>query len=354
MLLFALLAGCDVDMHEIEICTYTVQLRYDYNEENTTDENKIVYWVKFIDEYIFDENDKLYHIRRVTDDMCTDYMNSELQLEAGKYSILAVGNGDCSTVWDARTGQLPVVGMTDREDLRMTLENADTFEDGTRGPCGELFHGYRTFTVREEGGATRVRVDMVNAHFQVRFRVTWRNSPVPKRGTYYAVLEDVVSQYRLMPEWLYPAGSFVARQHDTRAHDDYPWSDNRVIHHLVHSQFERGNVIDHSNTTYLNADSEVWGQFVNYRVKNATPLIMKLYFAPDGTRGENDPMVLPREIDLGQYFAHFGYNLAEAGLYNRHCDRRRQDNNESDGRPFGRRLDRRRNLELIYLYKLFY
>lgn len=303
-------AGCDNDLYELEICTYTLQLRYHYNEENTTVENKIVYWIRGIDEYIFDAQEILYMTRRVTESVCTENLDSEIDLPAGRYSVIGVGNRDTrSSTWDAATGRAPEIGKTHRDDMRLSLTDPDSFEDGTVGPCEELFHGYRTFTVGETG-ASRVRVDMINTHFQLRFRVTWTNaSRTPSAGTYYAVLEDVPSQYALMPQYIYPAGEFSPLEHDPSEHDFYPYNDNDVIHHIPHTGHDSDNMLSHSNTTYLNADGEVWGQLVNYRIKTDMHPILKLYYSPGGTRAEGDPMVFPRAIDLQTYFRWFGYEL---------------------------------------------
>ncbi len=300
--------SCDTQDYR-EPCLYKVQLRYDYNEENGTSENMIEYWVSHIDEYIFDDQNILFLTRRVTPDRCADYMNSEFDLPPGTYSVIAVGNADSrSAVQDEATGNAPLAGKTHREDMRLSLDNADEFEDGTKGPCEELFHGYRTFTVREVG-ASRVRVDMVNAHFQLRFRVTWRNNPAPTRGAYYSVLDDIPSEYHLMPQYIYPAGSFSIENHDHEYHDLYPYEDNRVIHHIPHTNHQQRNVLTHSNTTYLNADNEVWGTFVNYRIKTATKPILRLYYAGE-TRGDGDDrMVLPRDIDLQAFFRWYNYEL---------------------------------------------
>ncbi len=310
-MLAPLVVACDVDMHEREICTYTVQLRYEYNEENTARENKITAWVDGIDEYIFEaESHLLYSIRHVTEELCKENLDSEMQLPAGKYSVIAVGNGDDrSRVYDEKTGTAPQIGKTHREDMRLSLDNPTAVADGAVGPCEELFHGYRTFTVREVG-ASRVRVDMMNAHFQLRFRVTWRRSRADlDDGIYYAVLEDIPSEYRMMPEWIFPAGSFTAQKHEPTGHDLYPYEDRDVIHHIPHTSFQQKNILSHSNETYLNADREIWGQFVNYRVKNDTGMMMNVYYASSGTRAEGDPMVLPKKINLKDYFAHYKYNL---------------------------------------------
>jgi hypothetical protein len=113
-----------------------------------------------------------------------------------------------------------------------------------------------------------------------------------------------------MPEWVYPAGSFAAEQHNPDTHDQHNHTSNEVVHHIPHTTHADNNVISHSNTTYLNADGEVWGKFVNYRIKTATEPVMTLWFAAEGVRSRaTDPMVFPREIKLKDYFAWVGQQL---------------------------------------------
>ncbi len=309
-LCIVLFTSCDIE-EDREVCDYLVQLTYDYNEENTSKgRNMILNYVTHIDELIFDEQGILAHLQRITPDECYEYMNSEITLPPGRYSVIAIGNLDHrSDLHDEVNGDL-TVGATRREDVRLSLENADTFDDGTRGDCEELYHGYHTFTVREEG-LSRVRVDMVDAHFELRFRVTWKNVALqPVAGTYYAVLQDIPSEYNLMPEYIYPAGSINAVLHEPTGHDAYPHTDNNVIHHIPHTCHADNNILSHSNTSFLNADGEVRGTFVNYRIKTATDPVLTLYFAPDGVRSQGeDPMMLPREIKLKDYFAWIGVNL---------------------------------------------
>ncbi len=303
----AVMTGCDhLNLgipDNLDECVTGVQLLYDYNEENTTSENKIEYWVHSIDEYIFDQSHILCSVRR----LAPGEFASLLELPEGKYSVIAIGNMDGrSRVGDGDAGTTPKVGKTRRENLNLSLQNAEQFPDGTRGPCEELFHCYRTFSVAGKG-ISRIRADMVNAHFQLRFKVRWQNTDLPQAGAYYAVVEDAPSQYSLMPEWVYPSGRFEAQRHNPAGHDAHPTTSNETIHHLPETAI--GNTLDHSNITYLNSDFEVWGEIVRYRVKSSTPMTLNLYYAPDGTRAVTDIPVLPRSVDLRECLEYFEYNL---------------------------------------------
>lgn len=294
------LTGCDIDADRV-ICDYKVQLRYDYNEENGTQENRIEYYVYSIDEYIFDDRGVLFRYRQFTPDRCTEYMNSEIDLPPGRYSVIAIGNMDeRSAATDAATGDRPLEGYTLRKNMRLTLANAAALPNNTYGPSEPLYHGYKTFTVKERG-ISRIRVDMINAHFTLKFRVRWKNGATPPTGDYYALLESVPSHYHLMPEYIYPAGSFTCETHDPGRHDLYPDNCNNVIHHIPGTCHEGQNVLVHRHDTHVTVDKELWGEFTAYRIKDATAPKLRVF-------GADDTQVI-RDIDLQQYFQWYDYRL---------------------------------------------
>jgi hypothetical protein len=113
-----------------------------------------------------------------------------------------------------------------------------------------------------------------------------------------------------MPEWIYLPRNPVAQLHDPLTQDLYLPRDNNVIHHIPFTAVEWQNVLNYSNTTYLNANHEVWGQIVGYRIKTDMRLILKLYYTGDDkTFSADDPMVFPKQIDLKQYFDWFLFDL---------------------------------------------
>ncbi len=266
--------SCDTDL-EREVCDYTVQLRYDYNEENGTTENRIEYYVSRIDEYIFDEAGILFAARTFTPDRCTEFMHSELTLPPGRYSVIAIGNRDTRSAVTA-DGSQPRVGVTRREDMRLNLDNAEPKVGGTVGDSEPLYHGYKTFTVTSPG-ISRIRVDMINAHLNIKFRVTWKGGRTPARGDYYALLESVPGEYALMPEWIFPIGSFDAEAHDCDSHDGYPTDCNNVIHHIPHTCHGTAAALTHRHDTYINVDGNLWGEFTTYRIKEGTAPLLKIF-----------------------------------------------------------------------------
>lgn len=295
------LTACDIEK-EREVCNYNLQLRYDYNEENTTAENRIEYYIHRIDEYIFDEQGILFLHRSFEPDACSEYMNAEHTLPPGRYSVIAIGNRDHrSNIWDELHQAAPTEGVTHRNDMRMALHNADPMPDNTRGPCERLYHGYRTFTVKEKG-ISRVRVDMVNAHLQLKFRITWRSGTPSKTENYYALLESVPSEYKLMPEWIYPANEISCQQHNPDKHDEYPSQSNQVIHHIPHTCYQGHNVWRHRHNTVINADSEMWGEFITYRIQMTTRPVLRIKRATDDVQ-------IIKDINLQAYFEWYNHHL---------------------------------------------
>lgn len=296
-------ASCHTDDYR-STCDYKVQLRYDYNEENQSDGvNMIEYYVFEIDEYIFDQDGILYAQRRFEADRCSEHMNSELQLPPGRYSVIAIGNRDHrSTTWDAATGNAPVEGLTHRDDMRMTLDNPEPMPDGSNADSEPLYHGYKTFTVNERG-ISRVRVDMINAHMTLRFRVRWKNGASPERGNYHALLTTIPSHYSLMPQYIYPKSSLECHSFDGDVYDEYPSDCNNVIHHIPYTCYADGapaNLLTHRLDTYLNADNEIWGEFRTYRIKKSTPVKLLI-------RSASGALAVPGAVDVTGYLTHFGF-----------------------------------------------
>ena len=77
----SLTACFDYENHP-EVCNYKVQLRYNYNRENTSGgKNMIDYYIYSIDQYIFDEAGMLFTHDRFTPESCREMMNSEFDLD---------------------------------------------------------------------------------------------------------------------------------------------------------------------------------------------------------------------------------------------------------------------------------
>ena len=303
-------ASCSMDEYN-EICDYTVQLRYDYNEENTADNNMIDYYVDKIDEYIFDEQGILFLHRQISHGKCREYLHSEVDLPPGQYSVIAIGNVDERSevidITSTSTGlKPPIPGVTRREDIRLSLNNCENLFGNTIGPSEKLYYGYKTFTVLPNK-ISLIRVDVINAHLSLKLRVTWKNGiPATIQG-YYMQLEGLPSEYNLMPEFIYPARSFDCENHNTNSHDAYPSNCNVVIHHIPHTCHQNSNVLTHRYDSYITNDHEMWGQFTTYRIKNATPTLLNIYHYDENT--QQTTKILSNGIDLQAYFAFRQTNL---------------------------------------------
>lgn len=297
--------ACHTDEYREE-CDYNVLLRHDYNEENAAHgKNMIEYYIHCIDEYIFDEAGILFDHRRITTDICREMFNSEWHLPPGRYSVIAIANRDeRSVVSDTKTGTLPQKGVTHREDMRLSLEQAEVFTRIGETVCGDsekLYYAYKTFTVQERG-ISRVRVNMVNAHLSLKFRVTWKNKGTPPTGNdYHVLLESVPSEYRAMPEYFYPAESFECLAHDCHTHDLYPANCNEVIHHIPYTCHQQKNVRIHRSNTAVTVDKEMWGEYISYRIKADTKPVLHIY--------RNDGTPIRENIQLYRYFEYYGIKL---------------------------------------------
>ena len=265
-------------------CDYTVRIFYHYNRENTSRDNVLSTYVKWMTEYIFDENEVLLMIHPLGVDECDGTYFSELDLPPGKYSIITVGNDtSMSEITDRNAQRAPEVGVTRRENMLLSLVNETGSRSG-RGyfdNCGRLYHGYRTFTVAS-GELSHVRVDMVHSHCVINYTIRWKNiSSTPGNSKDFHVrMDDLPSKYTLMPEYYYPDG--VASQHDPATSDLYNRVCLGVIHHIP-TVYKPGmlpegecNIVNHrSGSTMLGR--RVTGRTVTYRLRNDGDVKFSLY-----------------------------------------------------------------------------
>ncbi len=292
-------ASCDIG-NDPKICDYTVQLRYDYNMENTTTRNMLEYYVASVDEYIFDETGALYQYRRLQDEACVEKNVSELQLPPGRYSVVAWGNKTgVNTV-----SPEPEKGVTTRDELLLSRTGqpnaaAKPADKGTTWQNGDrLYYGYRTFTVGAEG-ISRIRVDMVHSHLVLRFRVRWTHD-APAPGNYTAYLGGIGSEYAFMPEFIYPVQhqGWEVHDPDNTAHDPYPQSCPKVRHHIpgVH---HTANLLDHRIDIRMLGDRELWGEFITYRIRQDSHPLLSIFDASGVQILHPDAAKI---IDLQRYF----------------------------------------------------
>jgi len=283
-----------LDLNDDE-CEYTVQIRYDYNRENTSETNLLTEFVHSIDEYIFDEQGILYAVNSVAPDVCDGVWRSEYSLPPGRYSLIAYGN---------RTGvnsvNEAVIGKTTRDEMLLTPDNPYVgLSDGTQTHGDRLYHAYRTFTVAPTG-ASLIRADMTHAHFGLWFRIRWKNTSRAPANTedFYTVMNDVPSQYSFMPEYI--ERDFVTQKHDCDNDDEYNTICQKSIHHIPMVHQEGCEKLAHRSDVRMNVGKQFNGYFIAYRVRNETPLTMSFH-------GNNNQIFT---VDLQrQFFETYGIEL---------------------------------------------
>lgn len=305
-------AGCKglLDHNDNVECDYSIRLRYHYNQENRSRDNKFSAYIHTLDQYIFDEDETLVWVGQVTRDICDGTWHSDVDLPPGRYSVIAVGNRDTrSDITDGYGAGCcaPTPGVTKRDDMRMTLENAVSHPDQMTGPSEPLYHGYRTFSVSPTQ-TSNVRVDMVHSHLRLRLKVRWKNNVPQERVDYYLTLGSVPSHYALMPEYYYPEGTTACQTHAPASSDPYRITCNNVIHHIPYTCHAGEKHTTYRHDTYINNDNELWGEFTAYRLQNDLPVKLDIWHWDAGTQTASK--VLTNGIDLQDYLVNFrGINL---------------------------------------------
>ena len=285
-------------------CDYTVQIRYDYNRENTVRANEYGLFIRHATTYIFDANHLLYAIDPVTADECTGEYVSEFDLPPGRYSLITVGNQTTMSEVSDNYNKLQI-GVTHREDLMLTLRG-QTITRGagdTYNNCGRLYHAYRTFTIAEND-ISRIRVDMVHSHCVINYTIRWRGMTPPDATNYYVQMRDVPSKYNLMPQFIYPEPLSDCEAHDGEAHDTYPSFCDNVVHHIPTVHNDR-NILTHRSEAYRTGN-EIKGSTITYRLRNAGQTMLSLHTG--ATRGDRATQVM-KEIHINHYLTTMGENL---------------------------------------------
>lgn len=298
-----LLTGCFDNSDYREICSYNVQLRYDYNVENSSTENKLPQYVRAITEYLFDEQGILLAIHPLQLDTCSGKWISERRLAPGRYSVIAVGNrGAMSVVTD--NAAEPVVGVTSRKDMLLTLKNRtmtradEYFENSER-----LYHGYRTFSV-EYGEISHVRVDMVHSHLVIHYKVIWEGGMPNNLSNVHIRMQNMPSEYHLMPEFIYPEQQGLCYKHNPESDDFYNLQETNCIHHIATVHNNR-NYVNHRHTSTL-FGQEATGEVITYRLRNEPePGRISTFTVYDADK----PLANP--VPLNDFFVRQGINLDE-------------------------------------------
>lgn len=282
--------SCDIG-DDAQVCDYNLQLNYHYNKENTLTENVITDYVSSISEYIFDADGVLYAVNRILPDMCDGGLRSELTLPAGRYSVVAWGNlGDACTVNDAR------IGITRREDMLLSLDNANERHPGFHDNSDRLYYAYRTFLVAANG-ITRKRVDVVHFHMVLGVEINWHIDP-PAEGEFRIRLGEVPSEYGFMPEYVHYNG--VCHDYSDSEHDNYTKGGQEIKHYISLVHQDR-NALRHTLSPLSRADNKMISTFVSFRMRDVTnPALQLMHLKENGSGYTEEPLI--DEIKLGDDF----------------------------------------------------
>ncbi|NDV64246.1 FimB/Mfa2 family fimbrial subunit [Bacteroides sp. 224] len=302
-----LLNACHIDHYGPEgECNYTVRIFYHYNRENTSRENVLPDYVKWMTAYIFDSEGILYATHPVEIDVCDGQYASELNLPPGRYSIIVVGNDtSMSATTDAATTHTPEVGVTHREDMLLFLQN-ETPTRTARGyfdNCGRLYHGYRTFSIAP-AELSHVRVDMVHSHCVINYKVIWEGGMPNNLSNVHIRMQNMPSEYHLMPEFIYPEQQGLCYKHNPDSDDFYDRQETNCIHHIATVHNNR-NYVNHRHTSTL-FGQEATGEVITYRLRNEPePGKISTFTVYDADKP------LANSVPLNDFFVRQGINLDE-------------------------------------------
>lgn len=305
-------ASCDgaIELFDKEECDYSVQLTYHYNQENKSSGNDFGRFIYNTDEYIFDDRGILCAIGTVTQDPCDGQWVSKYNLEPGRYSVIAVGNHTSMSRIHANNA-VPEIGVTSRDDMMLTLSNrsSDGSDDGTNYmSIGRLYHGYRTFTVAQNG-TSNIRVDMVHSHLDLRFTIKWKGDAAPTNTKdFYVILSHVPSEYALMPEYVYPSKG-KCEIHNCDTHDEYNNTCLAVRHHIATVK-KSENVVNHRRNVSMLGNT-ISSQTLSYRIRNQSSdcVESKISLWRTNATRSGIPEQLMKEISINDFLNRSGVNL---------------------------------------------
>ncbi|MDL2278946.1 FimB/Mfa2 family fimbrial subunit [Parabacteroides sp. OttesenSCG-928-G07] len=282
-----LLASCELQP-DLPICDYSIQLEYWLSE--SAQKNELHQYVKAIDEYIFDEYGILFQINRVESRAYNKNFVSEVDLPAGKYSVVSWANVSASS---KAVGV--EVGKTHINDLMLNLNNPVNTTYNIHEHSERLYQGYRTFSVREHG-VSQVRVYMSHAHCILEVIVKWTNNTPPDTENFYMTLRDVKDTYAFTPAYKVFGNTINGFEY---AEEQHLITDKERRYYLTVPNVGSRD-ISHVQQAKMDITRNVSGRFSCYRLSNNTHPLFRLYAG-------DTPLM--REIDLHKYFQNMGIEL---------------------------------------------
>lgn len=291
VLLALLLTSCRID-RPLEECRYNVQISYQYLREMSDTRNMIDSYVHSIDEYIFDRNGVLLDSRKVQGSACSGKSVSESTLPPGLYSVVAVGNlGLASSLTQV------VPGTTRLEDMMLWLDNPHPVGGWVQAhnDSEKLYYGYGTFEVRDKK-VSHIKVNMFHSHCVLSITVRWKTKIPDDMRDLYMTYKEVPGQYSFRPGYVIQNSTWHGYD---PSFDDYPMqtADNK-FYTPWHGQTTR--TVVHKKDVNINVDRKIITQFITYRYRSNSPLLISLHAGPTQ---------IMKEIDLSHFFTSMGIDL---------------------------------------------
>lgn len=278
-----LFSSCELEQ-ELEVCDYTLQLEYWYAENAGA--NDLHLYVRWIDEYIFDDKGILYMINRIDTKTCGKRMVSELTLPAGEYTVVSWANiEDASRV----TGAL--AGETSLYDMQVRLER----EGNLHKRSEDLYSGFRTVTVPETG-VSRARMVMTHSFLTLDVTVRWKSRTPANTGDFYMTLENTHDRYAFLPHYTV-SGNWI-NPFDYNE-ESYAIKDLSHRYYLVNRE-DQALKASHREEVKMDITRTINGRFQTYRIRNDSHPEFCLY---------GGGKALMKKIDLHKYFTNMSIEL---------------------------------------------
>lgn len=269
LLFLILLSSCDFE-DEAPVCKYNTRIIYRYNRENTSAQNVLPTYIHSLTEYLFDERGILYAISTLPGASCFGEYVSETNLPPGKYTVIAWGNK--STQSKVNTEQ---IGVTTREEMMLCLNTLYAADPTFQSDSERLYYGYTTFSINEFG-VSKVIVDMTHSHCVLNITVRWKKeSERPaETSSFHMTIRQIPSNYMFMPEFLAIPDKPI--QVHTPDIDKFPAQTAEILNYIPQVLWQQA-LVKHFNTMRMDVAKELRGQFITYRYRNDSHVLLTIY-----------------------------------------------------------------------------
>jgi hypothetical protein len=271
-------------------CAYNTRIVYRYNREGSETENMAGWYIRTLDEYIYDASGKLYSKRYLDDGL----LIGEYNLPPGQYTLVA---------WANRTIRNLVSDGNGPSEAN-TLDSSWLYPDSPApgDPAllnggDKLFYGYRTFSV-EKDMTSFINVDMEHTYCELSLTARWMNGSANKAGirstnSYYMLLEGAPSRLSFLPDWEINGGTHPYDRNMAA----YPISYlNGSLSYLPHVN-GLNEPVTHRKDSELTSDGSLFCRFIIYRLTtrdDEQKLLLSIYDAAGRQ--------VMKRIDLSRFF----------------------------------------------------